>query len=720
MQDIRRHDDTKLPWHMDRVASHFALGRRVPPIHIDMGIAKFCNIACVFCLSANTKILMADFTWKNIQDVAIGDAVIGFDENRNPNTEHPHHAIYNPTIVRDVFKRRGRTHKIETADELYGSGTWLRITNEHQMLCAGHRWRSVKKIKTGDAIRFFSGPYKSNQKDNFLYKLGYLKGVTEGDGTICSATDTRPNQNGYEFRKFKIQMNDVDAIDRIEQYFKELFQIDLKRPSAIILRTDSKEEVNLIESALDFRGTKPINNWPVDLARGYLAGIFDAEGSLSEVVRIAQREHAPVMRHIEQALELMGFAYVHELQGYRLLGGYDTIARFLGQCRPAIKRKISKLYNRDIPKTVKIKKYRYGDGGITEDVYNIKTDSGTYVANGFCVHNCYGKFQNVKRVFIQRDALLQTVADASQIGVRSLAFIGDGEPTCNPHLYEALDAAAKTTLSMAISTNGILVNSDQRRDSILSACTWMRFCISAGTPEGYRQIHGRNWFNLAVDNISNMVAYKRAHGLPCEIGMQAVFVPTVMKDEMLREAELAVRLGVDYFVIKQCSLPDAGESGMSTFDLAEYDAPTTLEALRRCEELSNEKTQIIVKWNTIKQKGVRRYQGCPSVPFISEISGNGDWFPCGHMFGEKKQFEAYRFGNVHEKSLKEIFESARYWEIVSLMRNNFDVQRQCHGACRMDKTNEYCWDYLHLPREEFAHRHGTADTLPMPSGVNFI
>jgi radical SAM protein with 4Fe4S-binding SPASM domain len=311
---------------------------------------------------------------------------------------------------------------------------------------------------------------------------------------------------------------------------------------------------------------------------------------------------------------------------------------------------------------------------------------------------CYGKFQNIQKAFIQRDALLQTIRDAEHLRVKSIAFIGDGEPTCNPYLYEALVLARDfTSIDMAMSTNGVLVDTEEKCDTILSSCTWMRFCLSAGTKEGYKKVHGVDKFDKVVENIKRIVEVKKKKGYKCEIGLQSVFVPTTMKEEMVEEAKLAVEFGVDYFVIKQCSLPDEGESGMEMFDLKEYDSDSTNETLKKCEDMSTDKTQIIVKWNTMRQKGQRPYEGCPSVPFISELSGNGDWYPCGHMFGGKEEFKDYKFGNVHEKSLKEIFYSDRYWDIIKTMRYNFNVHTQCKGACRLDATNKFCYDYLQKP-----------------------
>lgn len=310
---------------------------------------------------------------------------------------------------------------------------------------------------------------------------------------------------------------------------------------------------------------------------------------------------------------------------------------------------------------------------------------------------CYGKHQVMQETFIKREALLQTVEDAAEIGVRSIGFIGDGEPTCNPHVYEALRLGKKLGIDMAMSSNGVLLHNDERRSDVLSSCTWMRFCISAGTRKGYEMIHGVDRFERVVENIRQMVQLKKEKGFTCDLGMQAVFVPGVMNQDMIDEAKLAVELGVNYFVIKQCSLPDDGESGMAHFDLSQYDSKAVDECLRECEALTTDKTEIIVKWDRIKAKGKKPYEGCPSIPFISEMSGNGNWYPCGFMFNEDPRFDEYKFGNVHETRLRDIYHSDRYWEILRKMREEFDVHTQCKGCCRQDKTNEFCHDYLQKP-----------------------
>ena len=332
-----------------------------------------------------------------------------------------------------------------------------------------------------------------------------------------------------------------------------------------------------------------------------------------------------------------------------------------------------------------------------ERVAPIHIDMGlTKFCNVNCVF-CYGIYQNMSKEFIHREALLQTMKDAGEVGVRSIAFIGDGEPTCNPHMYEALDVGKKAGLSLAVSTNGVLVNTDEKRENILRNTEWMRFCLAAGDREGYKKIHQVDKFNVVKKNIESLVKMRDIHGYPCDIGLQAVYVPGLMDEDMIKESKLAIELGVDYFVMKQCSLPEGNKKvGQIEFDVNQYDAQKTKDVLQQCEDMSTEKTKIIPKWNVMAQKGIKDYKGCPSIPIISEMSGNGDWYPCGYMFGNKPQYEKYKFGNVHETSLKEMVESDKYWNIVKELKN-YDVQKNCSGCCRQDQANKFLDDYLNKP-----------------------
>ena len=89
------------------------------------------------------------------------------------------------------------------------------------------------------------------------------------------------------------------------------------------------------------------------------------------------------------------------------------------------------------------------------------------------------------------------------------------------------------------------------------------------------------------------------------------------------------------------------------------------------------------------------------IPFLLQISGNGDVYPCGQMF-QKPKYDEYKFGNIHDMPLSEMVKTDEYWDIMRKMKT-FDVHNDCTGACRQDKINEFLFDYENRP-----------------SGINFI
>lgn len=326
----------------------------------------------------------------------------------------------------------------------------------------------------------------------------------------------------------------------------------------------------------------------------------------------------------------------------------------------------------------------YRDG---KRIYPLHIDIGaTKCCNAKCIY-CYGIFQKMTGDIIPRDILVKLFKDAPKLGIKSLTLTGDGEPTLNPGVYEAVTEGKAGGLDIGFATNGISLTSE-KITTLLNSCTWLRFNLSAHDQLSYKTIHGVDAWNKVQANIWETVRLKRILGSTCTIGLQMVLIPQA-EASILPESLFAVATGVDYFVIKQYSDPGCKE--MSPFDLDKYDEMTRL--LKVAAGMSNEHTQIIPKFNTINSKGVRKYDRCVDCPLIFQISGSGKCYPCGYLFGD----ERYCYGDLHKNSLKEILDSEHYWDIVKTMRYDFDVHRSCVGCCRHDATNEFVWNYLHAP-----------------------
>ena len=183
----------------------------------------------------------------------------------------------------------------------------------------------------------------------------------------------------------------------------------------------------------------------------------------------------------------------------------------------------------------------------------IHIDMGlTKFCNTACLY-CYAVIQNMsKGTMIGQDSLLRFIEDCGRLEVRSIGFIGDGEPTLNPAVYDAAVLAGKQGIDLSMATNGILLDMDRAHD-LLKNMAWIRFNLSAGEPDGFQRVnqsHPKN-FNLLLEKIRELVRIKKEFGYQCTLGLQMVLIPECF-DQVLPEAKLGAELGVDYFVIKRC------------------------------------------------------------------------------------------------------------------------------------------------------------------------
>jgi len=95
--------------------------------------------------------------------------------------------------------------------------------------------------------------------------------------------------------------------------------------------------------------------------------------------------------------------------------------------------------------------------------------------------------------------------------------------------------------------------------------------------------------------------------------------------------------------------------------------------LHQAEELSNEQTKVIVKWDKIKDKGKPSYKRFYGPQFLLQISGSGLVAPSGMFFNAR--YSKLHMGNFVEERFIDIFKSDRYSRIMDYIASpNFDAQ----------------------------------------------
>jgi MoaA/NifB/PqqE/SkfB family radical SAM enzyme len=273
---------------------------------------------------------------------------------------------------------------------------------------------------------------------------------------------------------------------------------------------------------------------------------------------------------------------------------------------------------------------------------------------------------------IKIDHALALAHDFSEIGVRGVSLISDGESTLSKAYVPFINELASMGIDVGNATNGWEWGSAVV-DAVLPHLTWVRFTVAAGTASSYARVMYKGpehtkVFDRAMANIRYAVELKRRLGLSCTLGIQMVLTPE-LQDEILPFADLALQLGVDYGVIKHCSDDESGSLGI---DYSAY--PSMYADLEAAEAMSTDDTKIIVKWDKIRSLGLAPYKRFYGPQFLLQMSGSGLVAPSGMFFNAK--YSKFHIGNYTEERFIDIFQSTRYRQVMKYLASpSFDARR---------------------------------------------
>lgn len=395
--------------------------------NVTFQVTDSCDLNCKYCLTGDTEILMADLTTKPIKDVVIGDKVLGVEEYRNGSTQE---RLYEATVL-NKFEREAETLNITCEN-----GNSINITPNHKVLNRRNNWnncydwKEAGKLKPGQDMYYTKivNPVEEYTPPVFddNYKIGYVVGMFKGDGSVKKYLYTRPDGTYYAY-KIRLAVKDMEIIYRTKNYLDYLgietytkkFLISKKYNiynDAIFANTE--KVYNQINKLYDDNFLK---NTATSYYQGFLAGIYDAEGSLKSgkgyCIRITNTD-PDIIKEIENGLKKLEINYVVENAGRTInkehkwtiriadKNNIDMKFKFLKSIENAIQRKsYYELKNRRSVYRTKVVNIQKNES-ITK-VYNIETTTRTYVANGFIVHNCYQ--QNKGKRFMSKETARKAV-----------------------------------------------------------------------------------------------------------------------------------------------------------------------------------------------------------------------------------------------------------------------------------------------------------------------
>ncbi|HEV7973288.1 intein-containing Rv2578c family radical SAM protein [Amycolatopsis sp.] len=300
-----------------------------------------CSHACTYCLAGETEILMADGRTKALSEIQVGDEVYGTEQEGSRRR-------YARTRVLAHWPSVKHAYRVALED-----GTELVASGDHRFL-TDRGWKQVgatparePHLMPGSKL-VSSGRFPAPPLDDAEYRAGYVCGTVKGNGSA-----------------------DPEASDRSRMYLE------------------------------GFRSLSDLSELPaapsVGWQKGFLAGVFDAQGGYSRgVLRISNGDES-VLTAVSEALRALGFR--HTIGDYeqaaarrtvRLLGGLAEQVRFLLTVDPAITRKRS-IHGLPIRASARVGVVSIEPLGIELPLFDITTGTGDFIANGVVAHNCFAR-----------------------------------------------------------------------------------------------------------------------------------------------------------------------------------------------------------------------------------------------------------------------------------------------------------------------------------------
>jgi DNA repair photolyase len=354
-----------------------------------------CSHACTYCQWGETPILMGDGRTKRLADVREGDYVYGTVRR----------GCYRRYWVTQVFAHWSTikpAYRVTLED-----GTELIASGDHRFLTR-RGWKHVTGTQCGSGRRphltvndklIGAGAFAEAPEDAPDYRRGYLCGLIRGDGYLRSQGYKQPPGHTRQINRFRLALTDLEALRRAKHYLEEERGVvtrefafaSMGRHSMRAISTGGRDRVSAIAELVRWP-RRPRPEW----CKGFLAGIFDAEGSHGEALRISNTD-PEIIDWITWSLQLLGFQSVIEdrhrpngLKYVRLLGGLEQKLRFFLTVDPAItrKREIEGIALKSKAR-LKVESIEPLAGGWR--LYDITTGTGDFIANGVVSHNCFAR-----------------------------------------------------------------------------------------------------------------------------------------------------------------------------------------------------------------------------------------------------------------------------------------------------------------------------------------
>jgi DNA repair photolyase len=369
------------------------------PFNFSINPYRGCEHGCIYCMAGDTRILMGDGRTRELSKLRVGDVVYG-------TTRQGWCRRYVKARVLAHWRTIKPAYRVTLED-----GTSLVAGADHRFLTE-RGWKFVAGPAAGRrsdrpclTIRnklMGTGQFAAPVAQERAYRLGYLCGLIRGDGLLASYRYARAGRAHGDQHQFRLALCDGEALERAREYLMAweiethafLFQPAVaNRRSMHAIRTRARLDVERIRDLMVWPA-EPELEW----SAGFLAGIFDAEGSYSQGILRISNTDAEIIDWICRALQGLEHRFMVErvdraprpIFAVRVTGGLREHLRFFHRVAPAITRKLE-ISGQALKGNARLGVVSVEPLGRAQVLYDITTETGDFIANGVVSHNCYAR-----------------------------------------------------------------------------------------------------------------------------------------------------------------------------------------------------------------------------------------------------------------------------------------------------------------------------------------
>jgi hypothetical protein len=376
------------------------------------------SYGCRHCFIAGTRVTTEAFTLKPIEQIRVGDRVIGFEKKKS--------GRFGPAVatVLHIYRRWAPIWKVVLND-----GTKIYQTRDHKWFVPKTRGARHNRLyaplippegKQGSSLKTLKqwnwGAEPLDIDEQFM--LGWLRGVMEGDGCLLKVPASpflifkghlTPTYRSYLAQKIP---EHLCVIERAEAFavalgwFTRRWFDKNSNMLHLTFKMRSKQKGRRRPVARPtykfFSEDLQIHEHPKNFWRGWLSGMYDAEGH-SNAVTQSEKINNITYNRLLQVAELLGFTLTitprkkgdDTSMGIRLNGGQCAFKKFAGEIRPAKLAALlswapTSLRNNADDKGLK-KVVSFEPTELFTEVFNIETSTGNYFVENLATKNCNGR-----------------------------------------------------------------------------------------------------------------------------------------------------------------------------------------------------------------------------------------------------------------------------------------------------------------------------------------